>query len=62
MQADQFAFESSRGPWSPSARSTALVTGAGRGIGRAVAEELAAADANVIAADTDLASAQETSS
>jgi NAD(P)-dependent dehydrogenase (short-subunit alcohol dehydrogenase family) len=44
------------------ARSTALVTGAGRGIGRGVAAELAAADANVIAADIDLASAQETSS
>ncbi|MCG3753999.1 SDR family NAD(P)-dependent oxidoreductase [Amycolatopsis sp. Poz14] len=39
-----------------------VVTGAGRGIGRAIAERLAAADARVVAADLDADSAAATAS
>src|SRR2546422_370601 len=39
---------------------TAAVTGAGSGIGRATAETLAAAGANVVAADVDTAGAEQT--
>jgi meso-butanediol dehydrogenase / (S,S)-butanediol dehydrogenase / diacetyl reductase len=53
-----FAFSS---PWGrPLAGRTALITGAGRGIGRGVAQELSAAGAYVVAADVDLASAKQT--
>jgi meso-butanediol dehydrogenase/(S,S)-butanediol dehydrogenase/diacetyl reductase len=52
-----------RSPWEnacPLEGRTALITGAGRGIGRGVAEELATSGAYVIAADLDPALAQET--
>jgi meso-butanediol dehydrogenase / (S,S)-butanediol dehydrogenase / diacetyl reductase len=56
---DPFAFTS---PWGrqPLVGQTALVTGAGRGIGLGVAQELAAAGARVIAADLDLETARQT--
>jgi meso-butanediol dehydrogenase / (S,S)-butanediol dehydrogenase / diacetyl reductase len=60
MEAELFPFESPWGHGRPLAGQTALVTGAGRGIGRGVAQELAAAGARVVAADLDLASAEQT--
>jgi meso-butanediol dehydrogenase / (S,S)-butanediol dehydrogenase / diacetyl reductase len=50
-------------PWEgahPLEGQTALVTGAGGGIGRGVVEELAASGAYVVAADVDFSSAQRT--
>ncbi len=57
---DAFAFKSPWGDRLPLAGQTALVTGAGRGIGRGVAQELAAAGAYVVAADIDAGTAQDT--
>lgn len=60
MAAPAFPFESPWGHGRPLAGQSALVTGAGRGIGRGVAQELAAAGAYVVAADIDLVTAQLT--
>ena len=60
MPADPLAFSSPWGRGRPLEGQTALVTGAGRGIGRGVAQELAAAGAYVVAADVDVANARRT--
>jgi meso-butanediol dehydrogenase/(S,S)-butanediol dehydrogenase/diacetyl reductase len=60
MTTAAFSFESPWGHGRPLAGKTALVTGAGGGIGRGVAQELAAAGSYVLAADLDLAAARRT--
>ena len=50
---------SERGTEMRFAGQTAIVTGAGRGMGRAIARELAAEGANVVVAEVDEAGARE---
>jgi 3-oxoacyl-[acyl-carrier protein] reductase len=56
--------ENARPPQAPFtlAGKTAIVTGGGRGIGRAIVQRLAAADASVLAADMDRKALEETQS